>query len=79
MDNSYEVLELDELYWYIEEKSRKETRENVYLVTAVSRQPRQIVGFDVAQDKSPPRIQAMVDAHRLRKSIARMGIRDILT
>jgi len=62
VDNSYSVLEMDEMYWYIEEKSRKETRENVYLVTAVSRQPRQIVGFDVAQDKSPPRIQAMVDA-----------------
>lgn len=62
MDNSYNVLELDELYWYIEEKAHTGTRENVYLMTMVSRDPRQIVGFDVAFDKSPSRIQAMVDA-----------------
>jgi len=30
-------------------------------MTMVSREPRQIVGFDVAFDKSPERIQAMVD------------------
>ena len=30
-------------------------------MTMVSRQPRQIAGFDVAFDKSPDRIQAMVD------------------
>jgi IS1 family transposase len=52
---------LDELYWFIERKPRTETRENVYLMTMVSRQPRQIVGFDVARDKSPQRIQAIVD------------------
>lgn len=30
-------------------------------MTMVSREPRQIVGFDVAFDKSPQRIQAIVD------------------
>jgi IS1 family transposase len=55
-------LELDELYWFVERKPRTETRENVYVMTMVSREPRQIVGFDVARDKSPARIQAMVDA-----------------
>lgn len=30
-------------------------------MTMVNREPRQIVGFDVALDKSPRRIQAMVD------------------
>jgi len=30
-------------------------------LTEVSREPRQIVGFDVAMDKSPERIQSMVD------------------
>ena len=54
-------LELDELYWFIKRKPRTETRENVYLMTMVSRSPRQIVGFDVAQDKSAFRIQAIVD------------------
>ena len=54
-------LELDEMYWYIQRKPRTETRENVYLMTMVSRSPRQIVGFDVAQDKSAWRIQRIVD------------------
>jgi hypothetical protein len=34
----------------------------VYVLTIVSPQPRQIVGFDVAFDKSPWRIQNMVDS-----------------
>ena len=62
VDNFFTELELDELYWYIERKPRTETRENVYLLTIVSRSPRQIVGFDVAFDKTPKRIQEMVDA-----------------
>ena len=53
---------MDELYHFIEHKPTKETRENVYVMTLVSREPRQIVGFDVAQDKSPKRLQAMVDS-----------------
>ena len=62
MDNSIEVLELDELYWFIKKKSRAtKTRENIYLLTAVSRHPRQIVGFDVTADKSSERIQRIVD------------------
>ena len=49
VDNSYEILELDELYWFVFHKPRTDTRENVYLMTMVSREPRQ-------------RIQEMVDA-----------------
>lgn len=33
----------------------------MYLMTMVSRDPRQIVGFDAAFDKSPERIQNIVD------------------
>ena len=54
--------ELDELYWFIERKAKTETRENVYLMTMVSRLPCQIVGFDAAFDKSPGRKQAIVDS-----------------
>ena len=61
VDNFPEILELDELYWFIERKSKSESRENVYLMTMVSRQPRQIVGFDVALDKFSQRIQSIVD------------------
>ena len=62
LENNYQILELDELYWFLERKAQTKTRENIYLMTMVSRNPRQIVGFDVAQDKSPQRIQAIVDA-----------------
>ena len=54
--------ELDELWWFVGRKPRTETRENVYVMTMVSRNPRQIVGFDVAYDKSPKRIQNIVDS-----------------
>ncbi|GHU74586.1 hypothetical protein AGMMS49992_16460 [Clostridia bacterium] len=57
-----ETYELDELYWFIKRKAKSETKENIYIMTMVSRQPRQIVGFDVAADKSPARIQQIVDS-----------------
>jgi IS1 family transposase len=50
------------LYWFIGRKGKGKTRENVYLMTMVSREPRQIVGFAVAYDKSPERIQGIVDS-----------------
>ena len=61
MDNFYKVLELDELYWFIGQKSTSETRENCYIIPIISRLPRQIVGIDAAFDKSPERIQSLVD------------------
>jgi IS1 family transposase len=61
LEANYQILELDELYRFIGKKARTETRENVYVMTMVSREPRQVVGVDVARDKSPARIQAMVD------------------
>jgi len=50
------------MYWFVGKKPRSKTRENVYIFTMVSRNPRQIVGFDVATDKSAARIQRIVDA-----------------
>ena len=61
VDNSPEIYELDELYWYVGKKAKTETHENTYVMTMVSRLPRQIVGFSAAFDKSPERIQKMVD------------------
>jgi len=49
------------MYWFVGKKPRTETRENTYIITMVSRNPRQIVGFDVDFDKSPNRIQRTVD------------------
>ena len=54
-------MELDELYWFLEYKPRTETRENVYLITMVSRKPRQIVGHVVSRNRSARTIQRMVD------------------
>jgi len=61
LKDNYQTVEIDELYWFIKRKPRAETRENVYLLTMVNREPRQIIGFDAAFDKSPERIQEMVD------------------
>lgn len=61
MDNFFKELELDELYWFLSKKAPTKTRENVYLLTMVSQNPRQIVGFDAARDKTPRRVQRMVD------------------
>jgi len=69
-----EVFEMDELYHFIEYKPTHETRENVYVMTLVSRNPRQIVGFDVAKDKSPERLQGMVDSAPEVKSMLLMAI-----
>jgi len=56
-----EIFELDELYWFIGKKARTETRENAYVMTMVSREPRQIVSFDVQFDRSSYRLQGVVD------------------
>jgi len=61
LEPNYQNLELDELYHFIERKGTSEIRENTYVIAMVSRLPRQIVGFDAAFDKSPERIQALVD------------------
>lgn len=50
------------MYWYIEKKANSETRENVYLMTMISCEPRQIVGFEVQLDKSSCHIQNIVDS-----------------
>jgi IS1 family transposase len=62
LDEISEVFELDELYWFVERKAKSKTRENVYLITMVSREPHEIVGFSVARDKSRERIQTIIDA-----------------
>ena len=56
------TFEIDELYHFVERKGSSETRENTYVIAMVSRLPRQIMGIDAAYDKSPERIQALVDA-----------------
>ena len=56
-----EFLELDELYWYIGQKGTSKTRENVYIITMISRSPRQIIGYAVNLSKTSEVIQRIVD------------------
>ncbi len=48
-----ETVELDELYWFVESKSWTQTRENLCIMTMVSRKPRQTVGYLISRNKSP--------------------------
>lgn len=48
VENSPNLLELDKLYWFIEKKPHTETHENTYVFIMVSRESRQLVGFDVS-------------------------------
>ena len=57
-----ETVELDELYWFTKRKPHTKTRENIYIMTMVSREPRQIVGHAVSTNKSSRTIQSMVDS-----------------
>ena len=57
-----DIVEMDELYWFLERKSHTETRENIYIMTMVSREPRQIVAHVVSTDKASQTIQKMVDS-----------------
>ena len=61
LESHYQYLEIDELYWFVGQKGTSETGENCYVIPVVSRVPRQIVGIDAAYDKSPERIQALID------------------
>lgn len=56
-----DVFEIDELYHFIKERPRTETRENTYIKPLISRTPRQIVSFAVENSKSAAEIQPIID------------------
>lgn len=58
----FDTFELDELYWFIKHKERTETRENTYIMTMLSRIPRQILGFDVDNHIKTNVLQSIVDS-----------------
>ena len=61
-DTKYDVFELDEVHWFIKCKYGSETRTNTYIMTMISRKPRQIVGFAVDNGVKSRRIQEIVDS-----------------
>lgn len=58
---SDEAFEMDELFWYIKHKERTATRENTYVITLISREPRQIVGFSVNKSRTAKVMQKIVN------------------
>lgn len=61
-NTDFSAFELDELYWFTNRKFPLDKRENIYTITMTSRNPRQIVAFDVDYDKEAKRIQRIVDS-----------------
>jgi hypothetical protein len=55
------VYELDEVYWFLERKSRDDTRANIYIMTMICPNPRQILGFRVDYSVNAKAIQSIVD------------------
>jgi len=55
------AFELDEIYWFIGKRKGYENGVNTYIMTMLSREPRQIVSFDVDKSVNSVGIQEMVD------------------
>jgi IS1 family transposase len=56
-----EAFELDEIYWYIGRRKGYENGINIYIMTMLSREPRQIVAYAVDNSVNAALIQKMVD------------------
>lgn len=59
---NFDAFELDEVYWYLNRKEWTKTRENTYIMTMISRKPRQIVGYAVDTSVNAKAIQEMADS-----------------
>ncbi len=55
-----DVLELDELWHFRNCRKRNKQKEPVYVMTMVSRNPRQLVNYCVSENKDPLKIEGMV-------------------
>ena len=55
------LVEMDELYWFINNKATTETKENIYIITMANRNPRIIIDFSVSTEKTSAVIQEIVD------------------
>ena len=60
-DVDISLCEMDELYWFINKKANTQTKENVYIITMVNRNPRIMVNFSVSETKTSEKIQELVD------------------
>lgn len=58
----YTDFELDEVYWYLNARRGHENGINTYIMTMISRLPRQIVGFEVDKSVNEETIQRIVSS-----------------
>jgi len=58
----FSTFELDELYWFLNERKSRHNGINTYIMTMVSRIPRQIVGFNVDKTVNAQAIQSIADS-----------------
>ncbi len=56
-----DAFELDEIFWFASKRKGCKNSVNAYIMTMVSREPRQIVAFVVSNAVQAKCIQAMVD------------------
>lgn len=61
-DTDYSNFEFDELYHFIGTRKGYENGINRYVMTMISRSPRQIAGFDVDKTKTAEQLQAIADS-----------------
>ena len=59
---NFNAFELDEIFWFTGKRKTHENGVNTYVITMISREPRQIVGFAVDKSKSADVIQKIVDS-----------------
>jgi IS1 family transposase len=74
-----EAFELDEIYWFLKRKAKTKTRENVYLVTMINPNPRQITAFNVCRHRTEEKIQRMVDNSPKAKKYCTDGFKGYLS
>lgn len=76
--SDYQILKLNELYWFIDEKVKTETRESAHVMTMVSRTPYRTVNFDAAFDKAPVHTRRCLMITRKQSIIAYTVIGNML-
>ena len=58
----FNSFELDELFLFIGKKEVTKTRENAYIITMISRKPRQIVRYYAGNTREQNAMQCMIDS-----------------
>ena len=61
-NTDFGTFELDEIYWFITARKGDENGINTYVMTMISRKPRQILAFAVDNSRTQRLIQQMVDS-----------------